>query len=763
MEENGKPLIKKMLIISLWAYPGGGGEAFLYQTMEWAYKLNFKIVYWMSFTKTFTSISFETLEITKGDSGGIMINIPNGFNEKNIRIWTKLLKPDIIHIQGHKKIEILRALQPLRIPVLVGYHFWSGLIELNSETFNSNILENISKHQISNEFNIISSSKFVTPYICSDFMNDIFSKLNNKTLPVIYPSSSNSTYLTGKSVNSENRKYITMCNIHRLKGGELLLKLLKKIRYPFICIQTEPGSEDLDKKIKDIIVYRNQNNFSKDKDKFLNYNKNMKEIYSITKILLVPSIVDETFCRVVNEGMMNGILILTTGAGNIGNMVSNSDLLIPYEKLEIWEKKINMFMTDDSLYKKYCDLLLKRYQLFSEEIALKQFNKLVSESLLNSKDNKVMILAPYCDQGLGIQARNYYNILKKNGYDVYIFSFTPFHTEKTGDARTFQKNSKEWLVDPQKIYYSPNNRENITDMELINFINNNNIGKCLLPETCWKRVFEMAHLLRNMNVKCYAIPNIEIVRKDEIYKYRYFYKVLCNNMLCYNYFNYYGYKNIEYIGYAILPTLPNKPKIYTDKVNFLCLGGLNAFTRKNIKEVCEAFTKLPKSYFTKNSIYEEEKASLTVTVQKYYNGELDNYKSNKNINIITDHLTTEGIQKLYNKADVCIQISKREGLGLGFYESLNYGLPVITLNVPPHNEIIKENYNGWYVKSTYHKMEDNNEALYEESWVDVSDLNSVMKYVIDNHEIIRTMNKNIVTDLQKKYEIFEKKFIELIY
>jgi len=754
---------KKMLIISLWGYPGGGGEAFLYQTMEWANKLNFEI-FWICFCM-FNLVSYIIFEVIK-EKYGTIIQIPNGFNENTIKVWTKLLRPDIIHIQGHKKLEILRSITPSRIPILMGYHFWSGLVDLNSNTFNSEIKKNIKNHKISDEYKIVSKNKFVSPYVCSDFMNEILEGIGEVKLPIIYPSSSIEENFTGKRSFTEikfldlisKRKFITVCNIHRLKGGEIIYKLLNKIKYPFICIQTESNSEDIDKKIKDVITYRkNQLHIE---DKYLNYCKNMKEIYSITKILLIPSLVDETFCRVANEGLMNGIPIITTGVGNISNLVREAGIIISHLDIQEWEKQINLIMTNDNLYQQYSDKSMKQYELFSEEIAFNQFKNLTFTALKKSKENRIMILVPYCDQGLGIQARNYYNILKSLLYEVFIFSFTPYHTEKTGNALTFQKNKDEWVLsEPDSIYYSPNTRENITDKELYDFINDNNIGKCLLPETCWKRVFEIAHFLRKINVKCYAIPNIEIVRKDEIYKYRYFYKVLCNNMLCYNFFEYYGYKNIEYIGYGIPLIKSLKPKIYTDRIKFLCIGGMNAFSRKNIKEVCQAFSKLPSSYFKKNSEYDEEKASLTVTVQKYYNGELENYKSNKNINIITDHLSNTQIQKLYREADVCIQISKKEGLGLGFYEALNNGLPVITLNVSPHNEIIKENYNGWYVKSSPHKMEDNNDALYDEFWVDVADLTKVMKYVIDcGVENIEKMSERITNDLEKKYLEFENNF-----
>jgi hypothetical protein len=37
---------------------------------------------------------------------------------------------------------------------------------------------------------------------------------------------------------------------------------------------------------------------------------------------------------------------------------------------------------------------------------------------------------------------------------------------------------------------------------------------------------------KNYGVRTYGVPNIEIVRRDEIYKHNYFYKILANNYLC---------------------------------------------------------------------------------------------------------------------------------------------------------------------------------------------------------------------------------------
>ena len=51
-------------------------------------------------------------------------------------------------------------------------------------------------------------------------------------------------------------------------------------------------------------------------------------IYKKTRIFLDPSLCDETFCRTVNESMMNGIPVITTGAGNIKYLVGKAGYVI---------------------------------------------------------------------------------------------------------------------------------------------------------------------------------------------------------------------------------------------------------------------------------------------------------------------------------------------------------------------------------------------------------------------------------------------------
>lgn len=162
----------------------------------------------------------------------------------------------------------------------------------------------------------------------------------------------------------------------------------------------------------------------------------------------------------------------------------------------------------------------------------------------------VAFFSPWCDQGLGIQCRRYINILEmsKTKFTTSVFAFRPYVSEGKPMTELHQKDPAEW-VHP-RVYYSPNVREKVLDQEIIEFIRKFKVGKVVFPETCWFRVFEMANLLKKLGVKVFAVPNIEIVRRDEIAKHRHFYRILCNSRFCEKVFVDNGFKNTNYIGYS---------------------------------------------------------------------------------------------------------------------------------------------------------------------------------------------------------------------
>jgi glycosyltransferase involved in cell wall biosynthesis len=66
--------------------------------------------------------------------------------------------------------------------------------------------------------------------------------------------------------------------------------------------------------------------------------------------------------------------------------------------------------------------------------------------------------------------------------------------------------------------------------------------------------------------------------------------------------------------------------------------------------------------------------------------------------IIAD-LATEPYRKLYTSCHVSLTPARWEGLGVHLYESLGFGMPVISNDIPPINEVISHGESGLLCKS----------------------------------------------------------------
>lgn len=754
---------KIFLNVSKWGYmesSAGGGEEFLLQNMQTMYEYGMKC-YWLCFSNA-NNKNFDNFYVSTYYFGTI-IHISNGFNEKILIDWLKLIKPNIVNHQGFLREEIYNCCKKLRIEMLTGFHFWSGAIILDTVKKNIDILKNYKFHQTDPSLLNLYGKKYCNMYTVSPFVSECIKKITNCDIDYnIYASSNKKKCLIDYSQpnifgnQNENNKYVTLINVHTLKGGDIFLKLIEECpNIPFLGIKTEQHSKDLDDKIKFAIDNRNLSNAIK--CHYLERITDVKTIYQLTKILLIPSYVDETFCRVANEGMMNGIPIITSGQGYLTELTNNSAIIIkPEENINVWINNVSSLYFNEKKIKEMSIQTRNAYEKHSEEKAKSMLVNKVSQIITQSKNMNIMFFTVYGDQGLGIQTRNYYNILKDH-FNVHIFSYKPYINK----GNNLQKDINEWSI--EHIYYSENIREKVTDTELLDFIKRYNIGKCIIPETCWFRIFEIAKLMKKNNVLCYAIPNIEIVRKSEVQKHKYFYKILCNNNLCLNIFKNFGFNNLKYIGYSI----PNKQKYIAinnnlETINFLLIGGLNGISRKHLLETCDAFIK---AHEINKNIH------LTCTVLEFNNLEIEHvekinkFKQESCITFIYEHLTYKKIEELYEKTHIVVQVSKHEGLGLGFYESLHHQKPVITLNAAPHNEIINDT-NGWLIDCKYKDISENNEALIKAAYFDVDVL------TIKINEIVYEINKNKNYYLEKintlvmnneKYnniDNFKKRFIE---
>jgi len=319
-------------------------------------------------------------------------------------------------------------------------------------------------------------SPYCTFYSVSKFVSECVEKITDRKIRYVVYSGSSKDKCFVENNNPMNNKYVTLINIHMLKGGELILYLLKNLpNVPFIVIRTEGHSDELDNKIRNEVSFGNENNYAH--RLFFDRVEDIRFIYAQTRIFLAPSLVDETFCRTVNEAMMNHIPVITSGRGNLRYLVEDAGICIDINDandFSLWKNQINDLYDNEMRLSEIIMNTKKKYEEYSEDICQKMFFSMIQNVIRESKGNNIMIYAPWCDQGLGIQARNYYHILKNNGYNVHVFSYKSYSGKSSLEM---QKNPQEWLID--KVYYSPNDREHVKDIEFLKFIKKYNIGKCI--------------------------------------------------------------------------------------------------------------------------------------------------------------------------------------------------------------------------------------------------------------------------------------------
>jgi 1,2-diacylglycerol 3-alpha-glucosyltransferase len=68
------------------------------------------------------------------------------------------------------------------------------------------------------------------------------------------------------------------------------------------------------------------------------------------------------------------------------------------------------------------------------------------------------------------------------------------------------------------------------------------------------------------------------------------------------------------------------------------------------------------------------------------------------VEVILEDLPADEHLRLFAAADVCVAPSRWEGLGLHLYEAMALGLPVITNDNPPMNEVVEDGRNGILVR-----------------------------------------------------------------
>lgn len=713
----------RIVTLSEWGYPPfGGGENWLLNLSNIFNEFNYD-TYIICFSdgfsgNKFTENNFIDLDYVK------IIQMP--FNVYEIIKIVKYINPTIINHQGIKRIEFMKIANLLNIPFITGFCFWNNIIKevhSNIEILNNN---NITKD---NSFNLINDYSYT--YCASEFVNDVIHKYFNKKIYVIETISLKNDYYTE---NKQNNKYVTLLNCHYNKGGFILKYLLENLNFniPLLIVYTEYDDKIDFSDIKNLLKLRNNKN---NINILFEEKQNVKDIYEKTKVMLVPSLCDETFCRVAYEAKMNNIPIISTNNGNLKYLLKNYSLFIDDNNPNTWKTKIEYLYFKIKLKNNNTHKIIDIYENKIKNDVKKLLNEVTISKYIPDSNN-ILIIAPWADQGLGIQARSYYNTLKKLGYNIFIFSFKPYHASEENNFLQVDRN--EW--DYENIYYSPNYRENIDSFEILNVIHNNKIKSVILIEATFEPIFKIISLLKLININTFLIVNIECVKITEINHHLLFDKILCNNFNSYYILNNLLPNKCSYLGFHLDNNYFDnyiKEAKNNKKLKFVCCGGLNSISRKNIDKIFESFYNI----LTANN-YDIE---LTILIQGI---EISNKLNKEHIKINKKFKNYSYVENLNNisKNDIFIHCGGQEGLGLGFYEALYLGLPVLTLDWTPNNEIIKNNYNGWLIPINIDKVYENQECLINRAVINDNNLKNKILEIITNLDNTNAIINNTINN-----------------
>jgi hypothetical protein len=753
-EENNLALISES------SYPGGGGEEFLYDLAIFFTSKKIK-VYWFTFhdwgkcmhLKTKTKKEYDYF--TQIDIPNCEIVSPNAFNLLKEEFKTYKINYILHQGRGHKLVTDLG--NDLNIPTITFWCFWEEALNINWDKGLKNIKNNLDYHPVNSEFEyIINNIDFY--YFASTFVKEIIEEKYKISLPNthIFPTlSNNNRFKKNEKIDSYNSLYITLLDAHTLKGGKLFSELVElNPALNFLAIRTE------DEDTGPNAIISSYNKVKNPLNKFFKERVNdVKEIYNKTKILLCPTYLDETFCRVVFEAFFNKIPVIFSNAGNLGNLEKiESKLLIvkDYDVLK-YNEFINKLVTDKIFYNNIIQLQLKvleKFKNISNPIII--YEKL--KEIENKKNKNIGIFTPWCDQGLGIQSRIYKKLFEDEGYKVFIFSTQSYVSTEYNDLIA---SNDEWLTD--NIYNSPNKRLDINFLELDLFVKNYKIKNFIISEIQYEKIFEIGKYLKDKyNIKVHAIPNVECIRKEEVNKFQIFFQTLTNNEMTFKLLDQLKIPNLINFGFKYdIPSVLKVDKIdhlkkVKDKIKILHLTGLNGLFRKRTLDIIEIFDNLYKQGL--------RNFELNVVIQGNFNQDIRDKISKPFLNIIQKHLTYSDILNLYNQNHLSIQISKHEGLGLGFYESCFMNTPVITLDAPPHNEIIHHQKNGWLLPCYLKRDEkpENPFSIIEQTQINKFEVETKIKEILSDiqgiNQVINTTKVYFEQNINKFKNLFKHIF-----
>lgn len=200
----------------------------------------------------------------------------------------------------------------------------------------------------------------------SSYASKIVRKFYNVHADVLYPIIDLKRYET-KVIN---RRYLLFVGTGEHKGIKFLPKIANKMMdKEFLLIgKTDKALQEEIKKYRNI--------------RPITWVDDMREIYSQTKLLLMPRLWPEPFGRLVVEAGINGIPTISGNIGGLSESVGKGGVLINnYQDVNEWVKEINKVMNDKAFYDTLSTNAKKHAKRFDGNKIYMDFKRIVKAKL----------------------------------------------------------------------------------------------------------------------------------------------------------------------------------------------------------------------------------------------------------------------------------------------------------------------------------------------------------------------------------------------
>ncbi|MEM7352909.1 MAG: glycosyltransferase [Acidobacteriota bacterium] len=136
---------------------------------------------------------------------------------------------------------------------------------------------------------------------------------------------------------------ITLINPIAMKGFELFVELAAQLpQLPFLAVEAWPLGDDLERVLERLEPLPNVH--------FLEQQADMRQVYRQTRLLLVPSIVEEGGPRVAREAQLSGIPVVGSARGAIAEHTGAGGIILESDDPRAWAEVVQTLWTHAERY-----------------------------------------------------------------------------------------------------------------------------------------------------------------------------------------------------------------------------------------------------------------------------------------------------------------------------------------------------------------------------------------------------------------------------